>query len=214
MPIPHDWLDREIFDRVTAAISGLKCLEIIYSDKDGVNTTRTVHPEALAQTENDGVYYLIAFCELRQESRTFRLDHIVSAKVLSASTRPMERVISIKADLLRRQIQKLEKLKEVLDGSENILEEISFLRTSNRELKQEIVSQRSGRNFFRNCALFALAVLFIFALIIISVAYINGDKPRIIRKYDCDHDDSRYYYRGKDDLDSSIRGGIVDTYVR
>lgn len=164
MPIPHDWLDREIFDRVTAAISGLKCLEIIYSDKDGVNTTRTVHPEALAQTENGGGYYLIAFCELRQGSRTFRLDNIVSAKVLPASTRPMERVISIKADLLRRQIQKLEKLKEVLDGSENILEEISFLRTRNEELKQEIVSLRSDKNFSRICGIIALAILFIYAL--------------------------------------------------
>lgn len=164
MPIPHDWLDREIFDRVTAAISGLKCLEIIYSDKDGVKTTRTVHPEALAKTENDGVYYLIAFCELRQESRTFRLDHIVSATVLSASTRPMERVISIKADLLRRQIQKLKKLKEVLDGSENILEEISFLRTRNEKLKQEIVSLRSDKNFSRICGIIALAIQFIYAL--------------------------------------------------
>lgn len=164
MPIPHDWLDREIFDRVTAAISGLKCLEIIYSDKNGVKTTRTVHPEALAKTENDGVYYLIAFCELRQESRTFRLEHIVSATVLSTSTRPMERVISIKADLLRRQIQKLEKLKEVLDGSENILEEISFLRTRNEKLKQEIVSQRSDKNFSRICGIIALAIQFIYAL--------------------------------------------------
>lgn len=76
----------------------------------------------------------------------------------------MERVISIKADLLRRQIQKLEKLKEVLDGSENILEEISFLRTRNEELKQEIVSLRSDKKFSRICEIIALAILFTYAL--------------------------------------------------
>jgi hypothetical protein len=55
-------------------------LEIVYSGlKSGVNR-RTIHP--IEAVRISGLIYIKAYCTLRQEKRTFRLDRIVGARVL------------------------------------------------------------------------------------------------------------------------------------
>lgn len=61
-----------------AAIAADRRLEITYADTQGHCTHRTVRP--LHLEERWGNAYLLAFCELRQDERHFRLDRIVEAR--------------------------------------------------------------------------------------------------------------------------------------
>ncbi|MCQ2378943.1 MAG: WYL domain-containing protein [Victivallaceae bacterium] len=71
------------YSAVCRAISGGFPLEIDYRDYHGNATTRIVHPVALASY--GGKWYLVAFCELRQNARTFSLRNIRSACCVETS---------------------------------------------------------------------------------------------------------------------------------
>jgi len=59
---------------------------IDYGDRDGQETDRYVHTQKLELV--DGVWYLRAYCELRQEERTFRLDRIHRLEVAGSPAEP------------------------------------------------------------------------------------------------------------------------------
>lgn len=61
-----DWLGE--------ALHANRPVEIVYFDKQGVRTRRTITPTQVFTA--NGVTYLVAFCHLRQEERQFRLDRI------------------------------------------------------------------------------------------------------------------------------------------
>lgn len=65
---------RDRLDRLDAAIGGRVRLALVYRDADGVETRRTVQPVALAFWGR--VWTLIAWCELRDAFRMFRVDRI------------------------------------------------------------------------------------------------------------------------------------------
>lgn len=70
------------FDRIsevieTAAAAGV-ALEILYADTAGAVTQRRIRP--LRLEERWGRQYVVAYCELRRDERSFRLDRIVQAE--------------------------------------------------------------------------------------------------------------------------------------
>lgn len=69
--------DRDaLHDRLEAAIQSGAVLNLTYADAKGRLTRRRVHP--LHLETRWGQVYLVAFCELRQDERSFRLDRIVA----------------------------------------------------------------------------------------------------------------------------------------
>ena len=60
------------------ALSAQKDVKIRYVSQVGTINSRRITPRYA--TQNGGVTYLIAFCHLRQEQRTFRLDRIMGAE--------------------------------------------------------------------------------------------------------------------------------------
>jgi predicted DNA-binding transcriptional regulator YafY len=58
---------------------GGRSLDILYMSTTG-ETARRIDP--LYPTEHNGIYYLVAYCHLRREQRTFRLDRIFSAQLV------------------------------------------------------------------------------------------------------------------------------------
>ncbi|MEM7042486.1 MAG: YafY family protein [Pseudomonadota bacterium] len=73
-------------------------LQIHYSDEQGRETTRTVWPLAIAYLDTADL--VIAWCELRTDFRTFRLDRFISAEIADGSFRP-QRVPKLRAFLDR-----------------------------------------------------------------------------------------------------------------
>lgn len=69
--------DRAMLDRLDRATAGLTALFIRYSDADGTMTERRVRPLGLWFWGK--VWTLIAWCELRNNFRMFRIDRIASA---------------------------------------------------------------------------------------------------------------------------------------
>jgi predicted DNA-binding transcriptional regulator YafY len=61
------------------AMANGRSLRILYLGEGG-ETRRIIRPHYPA--EHEGVVYLVAFCHLRQDTRTFRLDRIFSAELL------------------------------------------------------------------------------------------------------------------------------------
>jgi DNA polymerase-3 subunit epsilon len=60
------------------ALSGKLSIEITYIDADGDETIRTITPRFL-QARGD-LIYLVSYCHLREEERSFRLDRIVAIR--------------------------------------------------------------------------------------------------------------------------------------
>ena len=75
--------DRERLDQLHEAILTVRCVEFAYTREDGAKTQRRVRPLGLFFWS--GVWTLVAWCELRDGFRTFRLDRIVD---LSVQTEP------------------------------------------------------------------------------------------------------------------------------
>lgn len=75
MPSSDDELSR-----IRAAIRTERKLMITYRDGNGVDSERTLWPCALGYF--DQVRLLVAWCELRQDFRNFRIDRVASLKVL------------------------------------------------------------------------------------------------------------------------------------
>ncbi len=76
--------------RIKEAIKDNQWLEMIYLKPDDTKSQRVVRPVALSRMEYGGKSFegLRAFCFLRQEERTFRLDRILELKVIE----PQEKV--------------------------------------------------------------------------------------------------------------------------
>jgi predicted DNA-binding transcriptional regulator YafY len=90
-------------DQLRAAIRGQVRLDIRYENEQGQRTQRVVWPVQLAFMDRARV--LAAWCELRQDFRTFRTDRIISVTLL-------DRYPGRRADLARR-------LHAHLDGQAN-----------------------------------------------------------------------------------------------
>lgn len=65
---------REMIDRCEEAIEAREVLAFDYSDQEGIATRRSVHPLGLWFWGK--VWTLVAWCELREDFRMFRLDRI------------------------------------------------------------------------------------------------------------------------------------------
>lgn len=64
---------------ITQALENGRFLNILYMSDEG-ETRRTITP--LYPSQHKGVNYLVAYCHLRQEQRTFRLDRIFNAELV------------------------------------------------------------------------------------------------------------------------------------
>ena len=80
-------LDQRALEALLDALLLRKRLALQYENREGVITNRQVDPYALAAY--DGQWYLVAFCHLRGEMRTFRCSRIVNLAKVSP-TRPEE----------------------------------------------------------------------------------------------------------------------------
>lgn len=76
-----------IYLPIRYALKNDRILKITYENRDKPFTRRRIAPEWLFISANDEVY-VSAFCLLRNEQRTFRLDRISSAKLTGASSKP------------------------------------------------------------------------------------------------------------------------------
>ena len=71
---------RRLLDRLHAACVARRALAFAYTRLNGEPSTRTVRPLALYCWS--GTWTLVAWCEMRQDFRTFRLDRIANCDVL------------------------------------------------------------------------------------------------------------------------------------
>jgi predicted DNA-binding transcriptional regulator YafY len=77
----NEWRGREIelpaeFTDITVAIKNGLPLEILYVSENSLPQRRIVHPKQIHARRTN--FYLLAYCELAQAERTFRLDRIKS----------------------------------------------------------------------------------------------------------------------------------------
>ena len=70
---------------IQKALTNYTLIKILYTNKEGIVTSRFIEPFALISTDN---WYLIAWCRLRKEFRFFRLDRIQRTEVLSENFEP------------------------------------------------------------------------------------------------------------------------------
>jgi len=78
-----------IRERVGRALRDRECIRIQYlKPGEAEPLNRTVHPYALAHAE--GNWYLLAYCEVSEEIRNFRVDRILEASVTGHSFQPLE----------------------------------------------------------------------------------------------------------------------------
>ncbi len=91
-----DGVDAAVYAKICKAITEEKELAIEYCAKNGEVTKRRVRPEAVGYC---GImWYMVAFCQLRQEYRTFALMGIRSAKFTGKSAPAGEYVAQVKAE--------------------------------------------------------------------------------------------------------------------
>jgi predicted DNA-binding transcriptional regulator YafY len=78
---------------VGEALRQSRAVEIDYQDREEQSTTRTVEPTALLRSH--GGWYLVGWCRLRQDGRSFRLDRIRGARLTDevVTPRPVEDVL-------------------------------------------------------------------------------------------------------------------------
>jgi predicted DNA-binding transcriptional regulator YafY len=94
-PVPREAVLRDSVDGAVlrSAIRDNRKLRLVYSDANGLRTTRIVWPLAVGFHER--LRMLVAWCELRRGFRHFRTDRIESAEILE------ERLPRGRQDLLR-----------------------------------------------------------------------------------------------------------------
>jgi predicted DNA-binding transcriptional regulator YafY len=71
--------DGEVVRNIERAVIGRRVVELVYADRRGASTTRTVEAHGLHLTSHAG--YLIGWCRMRDAGRAFRLDRIEKAIV-------------------------------------------------------------------------------------------------------------------------------------
>lgn len=77
---------RDLIDEIERAVAAKRKLSMGYTDGDGQETRRVVRP--LGQWFWGKVWTLVAWCELREDFRMFRLDRISGLAVQDATFRP------------------------------------------------------------------------------------------------------------------------------
>jgi predicted DNA-binding transcriptional regulator YafY len=92
-PAPSFPADTASLDELRAAIRGQTRLDMVYEDDEKRRTRRTVWPIQLGFMDRARV--LAAWCELREDFRTFRTDRIISLEFV-------DRYPGRRADLMRR----------------------------------------------------------------------------------------------------------------
>ena len=78
--IGDEKLYRAKIEPLSKAIDENKKVTVVYHDRGGEITTRTIHPHAFVL--KDFVWYVYAFCELRNGFRMFKISRIEKLKVL------------------------------------------------------------------------------------------------------------------------------------
>lgn len=81
--IGDEKLYRAKIEPLSKAIDENKKVTVVYHDRGGEITTRTIHPHAFVL--KDFVWYVYAFCELRNGFRMFKISRIEKLKVLDDS---------------------------------------------------------------------------------------------------------------------------------
>ena len=81
--------ERERIDRLDAASRERRVVEIAYVDVDGAPSTRRLHPLGLWFW--GATWTLVAWCELRDDFRLFRIDRMTSLDVGEERFEPSER---------------------------------------------------------------------------------------------------------------------------
>ena len=82
----HEQVDRTAERAVRAALHARRVLLLDYVDREGAGTRREVEPAGLVRG-TDG-WYLVAWCRLRGDGRSFRLDRISHATVTGQPALP------------------------------------------------------------------------------------------------------------------------------
>jgi len=86
----HFLRDEPLPERVPRLISDAlahpRVLRIAYGDRAGTRTTRDIEP--LGYVESSGVWYLIAWCRMRDGIRAFRIDRILDITVTAETPEP------------------------------------------------------------------------------------------------------------------------------
>ena len=73
---------------VETALLDRRVLLLRYRSQSGATTSRHVDPQLLART--NGAWYLLAWCQLRDDVRWFRLDRIESASLTATTAREVD----------------------------------------------------------------------------------------------------------------------------
>jgi len=74
---------RENLEQLRGAIENIRMIQVAYADEKGQETERRLRPMALLFWGN--VWTLVAWCELRQDFRSFRVDRFRSIQTLEES---------------------------------------------------------------------------------------------------------------------------------
>jgi hypothetical protein len=77
----HEREDIPLPPQIEEALESGGSLQLRYLSATGEETQRVVNP--LQVTDYSGYLYLVAFCHLRNEQRTFRLDRIVAVRSMA-----------------------------------------------------------------------------------------------------------------------------------
>lgn len=143
-----DTINPEVEEQLQAAIRNKLKVRIVYhSFARDEDTTRTIHPYELMI--NDGALSVVAFCELRNDIRDFRVSRIKSLSLL-------EETFTVPKDYY----DKKERNKFIhLSGTENEQIILSFdgptakyIREYEADLADEIIDTPEGITFLRNTA--------------------------------------------------------------
>lgn len=90
---------------IQLAITGFNLLEILYRDEQSAETLRVLEPFALYSTQDNWI--LIAFCRLRKDYRTFRLDRIIRLSKLTEVFEPHKMSLAEYFEICRSKYQPL-----------------------------------------------------------------------------------------------------------
>ncbi len=100
--LPDGGGPRALAPEVEQAVLDGEVVTIDYEDRTGATTTRTIEPAGFVGDADH--WYLVAWCRLRGDGRSFRLDRIRSFRPTGelAPGRPFDTVSSNLPDMVRR----------------------------------------------------------------------------------------------------------------
>lgn len=81
-----EWPYGAVVSAVSEAVAASRLVVIDYVDRFGATTTRGVEPAGLVRGVSG--WYLVGWCRLRGDGRSFRLDRVASARVAPEQVPP------------------------------------------------------------------------------------------------------------------------------